>query len=351
MNEKEKKKADELLEILIGEKRIQITGPKEVLEDYLQVKDKEEAIVILHGSMIYLNPPLDFSCCGIKINDYKELSVKKIEELKKQAIEIVGQYIIPGNGCLILPVSMYPIHIFNFFNHILGLLNILGLPISFIEMTDIVYLGEWEEKPVQLRTSRMAYDKILHIPSIEITEEQYENIIKRCNFLHDKIKANQFLVDSKVYDFLAKANYAYYNKDFRTSFFHFWIFIEALINKIWESEILKKYSKSKADEIFKSKNWTMQTKTVELYLLGILTKNEAKIIDEIRKKRNAVFHFDIKKEKREVLQIDCAKCFDISMTLFYREIGVDYKKDIIDFPEVRNQIFRYWHDIPRLYYE
>ena len=108
---------------------------------------------------------------------------------------------------------------------------------------------------------------------------------------------------------------------------------------MWEETIIKRYgSKKKAKQVTDNKNWTIQIKIEELFLLGDLTKEKSKQLNILRKKRNSLFHFDIQKEKRRITHADAKLCLAVAHDLFYKELGFIYPDDYIDCSDVRDKI-------------
>ncbi len=293
------------------------------------------------SSLLLFAPPLRIQVEDFSFDFKKPISVES-KEHKEFLVTVLGRKVFCFDGMLLHPEEDTINDSAKFFRELLILLNILGIPINMLETSLFVLFFVFPKNQLNTTFVKEGNKSLLHLPKIEIGKEKSELIIDSVNKLHSKIQSNKFLQESEVYEYLAKAYNAYCHKDFRSSFIHSWIFIEAIISKIWEENIIKIHgSKKSAKGVVENRVWTTYIKIEELFLIGKLTKEEIKTINELRKKRNEIFHLGSKKANRRILMLDAHNCCGMALELFYKELNLDYHKDADDFPEIRRKILSY----------
>lgn len=293
------------------------------------------------SSLLLFEPPLRIQIEDFSF-DFKKPILLESKEYEKYFITVLGRKILCFDGMLLNPELNEINESTKFFREFLILINILGIPINMLESSLFVLFFVISQYQINVTIAKETNKSLLHLPKIEIGKEKSKLIIDSVNKLHSKIQSNKFLQESEVYEYIAKAYNAYSHTDFRSSFIHSWIFIEAIISKMWEENIIKIHgSKKSAKSITDNRIWTTYIKIEELFLIGKLTKEETKTINELRKKRNEIFHLSSKKANRRILMSDAHACLRVAIELFYKEINLDYFRDAEDFPDLREKILAY----------
>lgn len=237
----------------------------------------------------------------------------------------------------------------NYFNRVISLFNILGIPFDFISTFDIIIFMENVGGDIlETITSAKAQDKGKSYDYVELTDIELNSIIVTMNFVWTAIKESDLLELGHIYNFLGYGRYYNFHQDYLMSFINNWMFIEAMINLIWEKNMIEKgFSKKYLSD--NSRNWTAQIKIDELHLMGYFDKTTKNSIQLLRQKRNKVFHVEKDEKKREILAENSAKCLSIGLKIFHDYLKLTDGDKIINFEDISNRIYNAIHKNPVSY--
>jgi len=300
---------------------------------------------------------------AIRIRTYPPIDLSFVEELedseyvyfpREMLTELIDKKILTANGFIQIDLAGITIQdTLDIFNQISCMFNILGLPIAFFDVNDIIIIAELKDGSLlNAIGSKLADEKHSVSSLVKLTEKEKIGLLFASKYIWEAIKKLHFLRETEVYEFLAKCRYHLSFNQHRLAFIYGWIFIEAIISNIWKRNIIEKYgTKTAAAAVLDDNNFTTHIKTEELFLFGYLSKDEVKTINLLRKKRNDVFHFHVLPEEerlkeetkndksthsRHVTAEDSANCMTTALKLFYKELGMD---KILDFHMIRQRIF------------
>lgn len=133
----------------------------------------------------------------------------------------------------------------------------------------------------------------------------------------------------------------YFHGNFFLSFVHGWLFIEAMINLMWRKLMTSKFKKKPPTK--SEREWTCMIKIDELRMLGEIDENQRGTLQKLRQKRNAVFHVDPQRQKREVTGDGCLEVIKSGLAIFYKLIGLPPEKGVIDFQNIAKQMYAAIH--------
>lgn len=74
-----------------------------------------------------------------------------------------------------------------------------------------------------------------------------------------------------------------------------------------------------------------------------ITKIHRGTLQKLRQKRNAVFHVDPQRQKREVTGDSCLEVIKSGLAIFYKLIGLPPEKGVIDFQNIAKQMYAAIH--------
>ena len=233
----------------------------------------------------------------------------------------------------------------DYFNATIAIFNILGIPFDFISESEIlIMLAGLEREDIVAVSSLEAQRKGLGIEPIRIPALEFAPIPLTMLVFWEKIKKSEFFKTGEFYEFLGYSRYYYLHDNFFLSFIHAWLFIELMINLLWEKLMNERFSENPPTTT--GRDWTIQIKIDELYLLGQIDDNLRRDLHTLRRKRNAVFHVDPREEKREVSGNDALNAVKAGLMLFYKLIlGLEDGK-IIDFSDLTKQMYQAIHGPP-----
>lgn len=234
----------------------------------------------------------------------------------------------------------------DFFNRVISLMNILGIPLDYVSTFDIIIFMEGlSGTKMETLTSAKAKSRGVSYDTVEITDRELPSIILSMFLVWEAIKKGKMLESGHVYNFLGHGRYYYFHQDFLLSFVNSWMFIESMINLIWEEKMIGKgVSKSYLSEI--SRNWTIQIKIDELFIIEYFDEDTKNSIQELRKKRNKVFHVEKDESKREISEEDSRRCFLMGLQIFYKYLDFIEEGKIIDFRDIANKFYNAIHKNP-----
>ncbi|MHA2248043.1 MAG: hypothetical protein ACXADY_24055 [Candidatus Hodarchaeales archaeon] len=231
--------------------------------------------------------------------------------------------------------------IVSLFNFVIISLNLLGIPISFVEIDDLRqcdFHPFWRKVLADEKKSKVLNPKkeslLTKIPKdyigVDNLDEIYSHIeklltaITRLSENRKKDKDNVFK-NPGPHEFLAIARYSFSHGEYQQAFIYSWISLEAFLTYIWKKKITEIYTaieKSPA-KILESDKWSTSVITEELFMLNILDKEQANRISNIRKHRNRIFHFLKSRETApEKLKQIAENCIKSSLSLLFLILNV-----------------------------
>ena len=118
-----------------------------------------------------------------------------------------------------------------------------------------------------------------------------------------------------------------------------------MTNLMWRNLINSKFKKKPHTK--SEREWTCIIKINELCMLDEIDENQREILQKLRQKRNAVFHVDPQKEKREVSEDYCLKVIKAGSAISYKLLGSPMEEKIIDSQNIAKQMYAAIHDHPQ----
>ncbi len=313
-----------------------------VVESKLDLKDATEEDVIvskikINGVKVWTYPPLDFYSCLITPEDENPN--------QEMTTFIADNEVIVGRGYLILKRAKNNADALEKLNDIVSLFNLIGIPIDFFNSTDLILLAETEKDiKMEMICSKMAFRRNSNVPLVDINFYDLTALLLSCNEIWKKFKENEFIKETRIYEFLGRARLNFFNKNYRLAFINAWIVIEAILREIWERKIIEKYgSKNITKDIRKdSRSWTINVITEELFLLDFISLEERNKIKDLRQQRNNLFHFK-SVEKMKISQEMSERCIIMGLKLLIQESKAFGGKQIVDLAPIRERIYTAIH--------
>lgn len=332
---------DEMIEEL---KRRKIV-PEDIIEISKLSEAKDGQFVAFEGKIksfvIYLSPPINV------VNRFADDLGDEVEERTgKFHTKMLGFDVQIGDGQLIIENEEEPekIPIAERFNRIIAMMNILGIPQDFVSPYDVIFLIEDTEGEVAYASfSEKARSRSAKTISVDLEDMDIAHVVVAMWAIWEGIKKCEMLRIGHIYKFLGYARHHYYNDDYLSSFINGWIFVEAMTELLWEAEIIKKYGSKTSSPVKEQRNWTAQVKIEELYMLGAFNKETKKVIQELRKKRNRVFHPERDQAKRSIRQREAFLCTQVALFLFYEVMGLLESGGYLDAVALRKKILNTIH--------
>ncbi|MFZ2412461.1 MAG: hypothetical protein WAW23_12885 [Candidatus Methanoperedens sp.] len=234
----------------------------------------------------------------------------------------------------------------DFFNSVISLMNILGIPLDYVSTFDIIYFMENSSgTKLETLTSSTAKSRGITYDTVEITEKEISLILYSMFIVWEAIKKSKMLNSGNLYSFLGYGRYYYFHQNFLLSFVNSWMFIEPMINLIWEEKVIENgFSKTYLEE--NKGNWTSHIKIDELFIMGYFDKDTKDSIQGLRKKRNKVFHVDEDEKLREISEEDARHCFSIGLQIFYKYLNFIEEGEMLEFQEIANRFYNAIHKNP-----
>lgn len=320
-----------------NEKVIEILKDQfKLIEEITPDLEKGEKFTILYnikGTKVFTFPPLEF---------FYEPSDKKEFESEYYITQIAGREIKLGKGYFLLEDAKSSEDAFFVLNDIISLLNIIGIPIEYINFIDMILVGKTpKDQEVEVIRSSLSQKKTSSIPIIGVNLHETTIMLLFLHLIWNKIQENEFIKNSKIYEFLGRARLALFYHNNRIAFINAWTAIEAILRNVWERKMEEKYGSKTAIEkiIGDTRNWTINVITEELFLMDYLTLEKVKKIRKLRRKRNSVFHAS-SQEKLKVSSIEASSCIGMSLFLFFKELGIN---KIVEMQPVHNRIYKALH--------
>lgn len=305
MSEKTKKDIEEEL-------KKKFPGFKHV-EKINDAKHGEKVIITgkIKSDAIKLSPPIQF--VSSEKDKSKEITyLNEIFEIKK------GFLYKHTNG-----LKSFSNHA-DEYNLIISGFNIIGLPFDYVSTADITTFGEDKaKKSFEAPMSDKARRRGVDIPVVEINEDEYIGIDLTYKEITERLKANKIDGLEDIFKFFGYANYYLFHNDINLTFINSWMFIEPYVNSLWSKAIKETFKGLKYSPNNGKGNWTLQQKIDELYMMNKILPDTREALQEMRNKRNKVFHVDDNPIKRKVELRDALKCYRLARRLFCKMLGFE----------------------------
>jgi len=286
---------------------------------------------------VWTYPPLDFYSC---------VDTSEEENPDQETItQIADREVIVGRGYLILNEAKSNADALEKLNDIASLFNLIGVPIDFFNSTDLILLAETEKGlKIEMICSKMAFRRNSNVPLVILNYNDLAILLMGSNEMWKKFQQNDFIKETRIYEFLGRSRLDYFNRYYRFAFINAWIVIEGILREMWERAIIEKYgSKSSTKNMREdNRNWTTNVITEELFLMDCISLDEVREIRKLRQKRNDLFHFK-SAEKIKVSQEDAIKCISMGLKLLIRESKAFKGESIIDMAPVSQRIYSAIH--------
>ncbi len=320
-----------------NEKVIEILKDQfKLIEEITPDLERGERIAIIYkikGVKIFTFPPLEF---------FYDPSDEKENESESYITQIAGREIKLGKGYFLLEDAKSNEDAFFVLKDIISFLNIIGIPIEYINFIDMVLVGKTKkEQEIEVIKSGLSQKKSSSVPLIKVNLHETTIMLLFLHLIWNKIQENDFFKNSKIYEFIGRARLALFNHNNRIAYINAWTAIEAILRNSWERKMETKYGSNTAIQniIGNTQNWTTNVITEELFLMDYLTFDEVKEIRKLRRKRNNVFHAS-SQEKMNVSSKEASGCIGMCLFLFFKELGIN---KVVDMLPVHNRIYKALH--------
>lgn len=226
------------------------------------------------------------------------------------------------------------------FNKIIAAFNIFGFHLDFVTNADITLFSEDSAKtPFTIPLSSKANKRGKTINKVEVKTNEKAVFFLALYVLNQGMKLDNNFELEDACKFYGYAHYYLFHNDYHLAFIYSWMFIESYINHLF-NETISKINNPKYRPIKKVREWSIKRKIDELYALGAIKESTKNSLQEIRYKRNKVFHVDRDLKKRKVAFNDAWICTKMAIIIFYKMLGLE-EGEILFFKEldnVRNRI-------------
>lgn len=246
-------------------------------------------------------------------------------------------------GCLLAKFKGHKerTDVISFFNRLMSIFNIAGVPFDFISDSEIIMFMEGLGREIQAISSATAQRRGSGMSTIRVKGIEFSKMVFAVWAIWELTKKSDYFQDNDLYQLLGYSRYHYFHGNFSLSFVHGWLFIEAMINLMWRKLMTSKFKKKSPTK--SEREWTCMIKIDELRMLGEIDENQRGTLQKLRQKRNAVFHVDPQRQKREVTGDSCLEVIKSGLAIFYKLIGLPPEKGVIDFQNIAKQMYAAIH--------
>lgn len=239
--------------------------------------------------------------------------------------------------------------ILEFFNKLISIFNILNIPFDFvhdyelIRLADINFENGTHKEDVYVVWSQKAHSRDMGYKTIKLNTNDLFDLIVTINLVWSFIKNNEILNTGNVFIFLGYGKYYHFHGDYLLSFANTWMFVEAVINLTWEKMMRNNGFSNKYLKTI-SRNWTSQIKIDALQLQGIIDKETCIKAQDMRNRRNSLFHVSKEENKRKINEKISEDCIDLGLSLFYQNLDLIDLGYEVSFDEIASYINNSIHD-------
>lgn len=234
--------------------------------------------------------------------------------------------------------------VISFFNRLISIFNIAGVPFDFISDSEIIMFMEGLGREIQTISSATAQRRGSGMNAVRVNAMEFSKMVLAIWAIWELIKKSDYFQDNDLYQLLGYSRYHYFHGSYFLSFIHGWLFIEAMINLMWRKLMNSRFQKKPPTK--SEREWTCMIKIDELCMLEEIDENQRGTLQKLRRKRNAVFHVDPQTQKREVTGDDCLEVIRSGLAIFYKLMGFPPENGVIDFQDIAKQMYAAIHAPP-----
>lgn len=235
--------------------------------------------------------------------------------------------------------------VIRYFNKLISIFNIFNIPLDFVHDYELITVMKGIDTNIRVLSSIRAENRGSEYEIVEINMEEFGCIVLSVNLVWDSINKSDIVRAGDIFTFLGYGRYYHFHEDYLLSFANSWMFVEAIINLMWEVMMLKNdFTKKYLKEI--ERNWTLQIKIDQLFLKDYLDQRTRERLQVLRTKRNHVFHISKKEEKRQLDNKVSQECIDVGLSLFYKILNFIKAGHIISFDNIALSMKKSIHQNP-----
>ncbi|MGB9941063.1 hypothetical protein [Methanosarcina sp.] len=239
--------------------------------------------------------------------------------------------------------------ILEFFNKLISIFNILNIPFDFvhdyelIRLADINFENGTHKEDVYVVCSQKARSRGKGYKAIKLNTNDLFDLIMAVNLVWSSIKNNDILKTGDVFIFLGYGKYYHFHGDYLLSFANTWMFVEAVLNLTWEKMMRNNGFSNKYLKTI-SRNWTSQIKIDALQLQGIIDKETCIKAQDMRNRRNSLFHVSKEENKRKIDKKISEDCIDLGLSLFYQNLDLIDLGYVVSFDDIASYVNNSIHE-------
>ena len=304
------------------------------------IKDYKELSALKDNTHIYFGAKVD--TIGFKLSPrIRLLDFNGIEEPFHTAF--LDNKIIFDEGIIKFNNAGNTKDVLNYFNKLISIFNIFSIPLDFVHDYELITFMKGMDTNIRAFSSIRAENRGNEYEIIDMDMEEFCNIILSANMVWNFIKKSEMIND--IFIFLGYGKYYHFHEDYLLSFANSWMFVEAIINLMWEKMMRENgFTKRYVKNV--ERNWTLQIKIDQLFLKDYLDQRTKEILQRLRTKRNNVFHVSQKEEKRQLNAEVSQECIDIGLSLFYNILNFIKPGHIISFDNIALAMKKSIHQNP-----
>jgi hypothetical protein len=263
---------------------------------------------------------------------------------------VLDKEILFEDGYLKICESISSPEILEFSNKLIAMFNIFSIPFDFFRFDEIILFGDatfvnGTDGKIFVIDSTKANLRGVGYAVLQMQENDFMTLLSTTNLVWKSVKENEILCAGNIFIFLGYGRYYHFHKDYLLAFANTWMFIEAIINLMWEKMMLDVgFTKKQLKD--KNIDWSLQVKIDELLLLGRIDKKTNEKAQKLRSKRNKVFHVS-KDVKSRTIDCETSKdCIDLGLSLFYQNTDFIDSGYIISFDNLALSVEQCIHKRP-----
>lgn len=229
------------------------------------------------------------------------------------------------------------------FNKLISIFNILNVPFDFVHDYELVHFGDAiftngiHLENLELFGSKKAYLRGIGYKALQMKVNDFLNLISTVNCVWKCVEESKIVNTGNIFIFLGYGRYYHFHGDYLLAFSNTWMFIEAIINLMWEKMMLDSgFSKNYLKSI--ERNWSLQEIIDVLLLKGLINKKTNVEAQKLRSIRNKVFHVSKDVSKRKIDDKLSEECIDLGLYLFYQNIDFLDPDHIVSFDTIKSSL-------------
>lgn len=253
--------------------------------------------------------------------------------------------------------------VIKYFNKLISIFNIFNIPLDFVhdyelitfislhdpqdthENENVIFGAKGMDTNIRVLSSIRADNRGNECEIVDMNMEEFGCIALSVNLVWNSIKKSEIMRAGDIFIFLGYGRYYHFHEDYLLSFANSWMFVEAIINLMWEAMMLENgFTKNYLKKI--ERNWTLQIKIDQLFLKDYLDQRTKERLQGLRTKRNHVFHVSKIEGKRQLDNEVSQECIDIGLSLFYKVLNFIKPGYIISFDNIALAMKKSIHQNP-----